>query len=79
LPARRRFPFGILLPILDPRYVSDMVIAAVKRKQEVLRMPRMMYSSDLLHFLLPVKIKDIVFEILGFSSAMDHFVQTRKL
>jgi len=56
-----------------------MVIAAVKRKQEVLRMPRMMYSSDLLHFLLPVKIKDIVFEILGFSSAMDHFVQTRKL
>jgi len=76
--VKTRFPFNYVLPILEPQYVSDMVIAAVKRRQEVIRLPRLMYISDLLHFVLPVRVKDIIFEILGFSSAMDSFTQTRK-
>ena len=40
-------------------------------------MPRLMYVSDLLHFALPVWLKDLAFEIIGFSSSMDSFTQTR--
>jgi len=71
------FPFNILLPVLDPNYVSSMVIAAVKRNQEVIRIPRLMYISDLMHFALPVRVKDWIFEFIGFSNSMDDFHQTR--
>ena len=71
------WPFGFLLPMLEPSYVGDMVLTAVRRGQEELRMPRLMYCSDLLHFLLPVWLKDTVFEIIGFSTSMDSFHQTR--
>ncbi|GMH87776.1 hypothetical protein TrVE_jg2831 [Triparma verrucosa] len=71
------WPFGLILPMLQPTYVGDMIIKAVRRGQPELRMPRLMYVSDLLHFALPVWLKDLAFEIIGFSSSMDSFTQTR--
>ncbi len=75
--VKTRFPFGLILPILQPEYAASMIVKAIRRGQTELRMPRLMYVSDLLHFLFPSSIKDLIFEIIGFSSSMDHFKQTR--
>ncbi|GMI30717.1 hypothetical protein TeGR_g8095 [Tetraparma gracilis] len=72
-------PIFILLGlnILEPQYVADETIAAVQRNCPEIRLPYLMYASDAIHFFFPVWAKDTIFEILGFSSSMDNFKQTR--
>ena len=65
------------LDILEPQYVADETVAAIQRNSPEIRLPMLMYASDFVHFFFPVWAKDTIFEILGFSSSMDHFEQTR--
>ena len=74
-----RFPFDLLLPILCPVYVTDKIVQAIVRRQPELRIPRLIYFVELLHFILPVWLKDSAFEWLGLSDSMDTFIQTRKV
>ena len=66
-----------LMPVLEPQYVADRVVQAVKRGQEVLVMPRFAYSSHLFRAILPVFVFDWAMDLLGVSRSMDHFEQTR--
>ena len=61
--VRTRFPFGFLLPILQPEYVVHKIVQGIRRRRPELRMPFLMYSSDLLHFLFPTWVKDTIFEV----------------
>ena len=72
-----RTRFGLLLPILAPEYVAAKIVRAVRRRQPVLCMPRVVYWVPLLRALVPVSVSDLALEILGISSSMDHFKQTR--
>mmetsp|Transcript_21388 Transcript_21388/g.44525 ORF Transcript_21388/g.44525 Transcript_21388/m.44525 type:complete len:315 (+) Transcript_21388:105-1049(+) len=72
-----RFPLGFLLPILEPEYVVHKIVQGMRRRRTELRLPRLMYVSDLLHFVFPTYIKDFIFELVGFSDSMDSFRQTR--
>ncbi|GMH56613.1 hypothetical protein TrRE_jg11409 [Triparma retinervis] len=75
--VKTRFPFGLLLPILEPSYVVHKIVQGMRRRRTELRMPRLMYCSDLLHFIFPTYVKDFIFELIGFSNSMDEFKQTR--
>ncbi|GBG32080.1 Epidermal retinol dehydrogenase 2 [Hondaea fermentalgiana] len=70
-------PVNALFPILEPDYVADQIINAVKRDQELLVMPAMAYSTTIMQGLLPTAVTDRILEDLGVSSSMDHFKQTR--
>ena len=72
-----RTRFALLLPILAPEYVAAKIVRAVRRRQPVLCMPRVVYWVPLLRALVPVSVSDLALEILGISSSMDHFKQTR--
>jgi len=65
------------LNILEPDYVASETVAAIQRNSPEIRLPYLMYVSEAVHFFFPVWVKDTIFEILGFSSSMDNFTQTR--
>ncbi len=52
----RRFP--LLMPILDPAYVADSIVHAVRTNTAVLVLPRFCYLAPLLRFLLPTRLFD---------------------
>lgn len=64
--------FSWLLPILEPEYVTDKIITAIKNNQQRLVMPRFVLTSYLVR-LLPVPIFDGVMNLLGVSKSMDEF------
>ncbi len=65
---------GPLLPILEPDYAAGKIVKAIRRKQEWLCMPRILYILPLLRSVLPVSLFDGIMTLLGVSSTMDHFV-----
>ena len=72
------FPVSLLLPILKPDYVVGMMVRAIKTNVDEMRLPNILYWVELLHVALPIWLKDRIFGIVGITSSMDHFTQTRK-
>jgi len=70
---------NLLMPVLEPEYVADKIVAAIKRNQTVLVMPKFAYLSYLFRALIPTAQLDIAMGILGVSHSMSHFKQTRTL
>lgn len=65
-----RFPW--LLPILDPQYVADRIVAAIEKDRRRLIMPRFAYVNFPLR-LLPVPWFDALIDFFGISRSMDEF------
>jgi all-trans-retinol dehydrogenase (NAD+) len=68
--VKTRFPF--LLPILDPDYVADRIVDAIRGNRRRLIMPRFVYSVYAAR-LLPVALFDAIMRFLGVSKSMDEF------
>jgi len=68
--VKTRFP--LILPILEPEYVANKVIQAIKRKRAMLYMPRIVRFTCLGRF-FPTPINDWFLDVLGVSSSMDQF------
>eukprot|EP00906_Rhabdomonas_costata_P006820 RCo009883 len=64
--------FSFLLPILEPEYVAFKVIQAIKRRREVLYMPRLVRFTCLGRC-VPTPINDWFMDFLGISNSMDQF------
>ncbi len=73
--AKTRFSF--LLPILKESEVADRVVEAVRANRARLMMPKMVYLVPPLR-LLPIKVFDIVADVLGVNVAMDEFMGRAK-
>ncbi|MEM9383537.1 MAG: SDR family oxidoreductase [Pseudomonadota bacterium] len=69
-----RFPW--LLPILEPDYVVDRTLDAIRRGRRRLIMPRFVLSVFLAR-LLPTEWFDAVMSFFGISKSMDDFVGRR--
>jgi all-trans-retinol dehydrogenase (NAD+) len=65
--------YELILPILDEHFVARRIVRAVKNDCAVLKMPPIVYLLPLLR-LLPVKLFDLLADILGISSTMDEFI-----
>jgi len=68
--VKTRFP--LILPILEPEYVANKVIQAIKRKRAMLYMPRIVRFTCLGR-IFPTPINDWFLDVLGVSSSMDEF------
>jgi all-trans-retinol dehydrogenase (NAD+) len=68
--AKTRFP--LLLPILEPEYVADKIIKAIRNNQQRLIMPRFVLATYLVRLLPPV-VFDIIMSFLGVNKSMDEF------
>ena len=68
--ARTRFPW--LLPILQPEYVADRIVAAIENDRARLVMPRFVLTTYLLR-LLPVSWFDALLDFFGVTRSMDEF------
>ena len=64
--------FSWLLPILKPEYVARRMVAAIRRDQRRLIMPRFIYTV-FLNRLLPVSWFDALMAFFGVSHSMDAF------
>ena len=64
--VRSRIP--LLLPVLNPRRVSQKIVTAVSRNKKQLLMPWMLYTVPLLR-LLPVSVFDFILRVLGINQA----------
>ncbi|NXO03274.1 RDHE2 dehydrogenase, partial [Rhinopomastus cyanomelas] len=62
-----------MLPILEPEYVADKIVTAVRREQEILLLPRSVYVLLALKSIFPVKVTTLFVDYFGFSIAMDDF------
>ncbi|NXN77408.1 RDHE2 dehydrogenase, partial [Bombycilla garrulus] len=62
-----------LLPILDPEYVAERIISAVRQNQEVLLIPRIIYFLYALKGFLPVKAAALLLEYFGGYDCMSTF------
>ncbi|NXL76708.1 RDHE2 dehydrogenase, partial [Leptocoma aspasia] len=62
-----------VLPILDPEYVAERIISAVRRNQEVLFIPRITYFLCFLKSFLPVKATVLIVDYLGILDIMNTF------
>lgn len=68
--VRTRFPR--LLPILEPHYVAERVVDAIRRERRRLIMPRFALAALPLRLLPPV-LFDAVMRFLGVAASMDEF------
>ncbi len=68
--AKTRFP--LLLPILKEEDVADRVVDAIRRNKPRLMMPPMVHAVPPLR-LLPVRVFDLVADVLGVNASMDEF------
>ncbi|XP_030302052.1 epidermal retinol dehydrogenase 2-like [Calypte anna] len=62
-----------LLPVLEPEYVAEKVITAIRRDQEILMLPRIVYLLVALKSILPVKIGVLFADYFGVLEAMHTF------
>ncbi|NWV64058.1 RDHE2 dehydrogenase, partial [Malurus elegans] len=69
--AKTRWPR--VLPMLDPEYVADRIITAIRKNQEVLIIPRILYFLFYLKSFLPVKAAVLLLEYFGAHDAMNNF------
>jgi len=68
---------NMLMPVLEPEYVANKVVTAIKRNQTILVMPKFAYSIWLFRAMLPTFLLDHAMDILGVSRSMEKFEQTR--
>ncbi len=64
----------ILTPIMEPKYIVDQIIKAVKNNTIILQEPFMVRSIPVLRGILPTRAFDFLARQLGVYSSMDHFV-----
>ena len=69
--VRSRFPF--LLPILEPDFVADKIVDAIRTNQEILITPKFCWTGYLMRAFLPVTVFDHLAQALGISESMDDF------
>lgn len=69
--AKTKWPH--LLPILDPEYVAERIITAVRQNQELLIIPRILYILWFLKSFLPVKAILLLLDYFGNFNVMDTF------
>ncbi|XP_054250677.1 epidermal retinol dehydrogenase 2 [Indicator indicator] len=62
-----------LLPILEPEYVAEKIMTAIRQDQEILALPRSVYFLIALKHMLPVKAAVIFAEYFGVMSLMNAF------
>ncbi|KAL2308370.1 hypothetical protein Nmel_001403 [Mimus melanotis] len=62
-----------LLPVLDPEYVAERIISAVRQNQEMLIIPRILYVVYFLRGFLPVKANLLILDYFGGLDFMDYF------
>ena len=68
--VRTRFP--ALLPILEPSYVVEQIVRAIRHDHRRLVLPRLVATTYLAR-LLPVAAFDAIMEFLGVNRTMDEF------
>jgi all-trans-retinol dehydrogenase (NAD+) len=68
--VRTRFP--LILPILEPEYVVDRILDAIRRDRRRLILPRVV-ALTYLGRVLPVAAFDTLMEFLGVNKSMDEF------
>lgn len=66
-----------IMPVLQPDYVCDKIVTAIKRNQTILVMPKFGYLSHLFRAITPTFVLDEAMDILGVTRSMSKFVQTR--
>jgi len=69
--VQTKYPF--LLPILEPNYVTDKIIDAVLYNQQVIALPKIVWTIPLAKGLLSTKACDEAMRWLGISDTMDNF------
>ncbi|XP_067146573.1 epidermal retinol dehydrogenase 2-like [Apteryx mantelli] len=62
-----------LLPILEPEYVAEKIVTAIRQNQEILILPRSLYFFFALKNLLPVKVSVLLGDFAGALHFMDSF------
>ncbi|NXK59444.1 RDHE2 dehydrogenase, partial [Sylvietta virens] len=62
-----------VLPVLDPEYVAERIISAVRQNQEMLFIPRIVYVLYSLKSFLPVKASVLLLEYFGSHDFMTTF------
>ncbi|NXY66557.1 RDHE2 dehydrogenase, partial [Callaeas wilsoni] len=62
-----------VLPMLDPEYVAERIINAVRQNQEMLFIPRILYVLYFLKSFLPVKATVLLIEYIGALDVMNTF------
>lgn len=62
-----------VVPVLDPEYVADRIISAVRQNQEILCLPRVSYLCPFFKSLLPVKAFILLLDYLGLLDLMNTF------
>ncbi|XP_023776787.1 epidermal retinol dehydrogenase 2-like [Cyanistes caeruleus] len=62
-----------LAPVLDPEYVAERIISAVRQNQEVLFIPRIIYTLYVLKCFLPVKAAVLMLDYFGAFDIMNTF------
>jgi len=68
--VQTRWP--LLLPILEPEIIARRIVKAVVKGQKRVITPRFVYVALPLR-IFPVGFLDVVSDICGISSSMDHF------
>jgi all-trans-retinol dehydrogenase (NAD+) len=68
--------FSWLLPILEPEYVADRIVKAIRKNRRRLLMPRFVYTALPLR-VLPVRWFDALIGFFGVSRSMDEFTGHR--
>ncbi|NWW77280.1 RDHE2 dehydrogenase, partial [Climacteris rufus] len=67
-----------LFPILDPEYVAEKIITAIRQDQEILVMPRITYFLLVLNSFLPVKATALFMDYFGNLDIMETFKGRQK-
>ncbi|NXI34796.1 RDHE2 dehydrogenase, partial [Galbula dea] len=62
-----------LLPILEPEYVAEKIVTAVRQEQEILMIPRIIYLLIVLKSIIPVKASVLIMDYLGVFQIMNTF------
>ncbi|XP_041329593.1 epidermal retinol dehydrogenase 2-like [Pyrgilauda ruficollis] len=62
-----------VLPVLEPEYVAERIISAVRQNQEVLFIPRITYVFYFLKSFLPVKVTVLLLDYFGLLDLMNTF------
>ncbi|NWI83299.1 RDHE2 dehydrogenase, partial [Dryoscopus gambensis] len=62
-----------VLPILDPEYVAERIITAIRRNQEILFIPRIIYILYFFKSFLPVKATVLLLDYFGNLDLMNTF------
>ncbi|NXC41591.1 RDHE2 dehydrogenase, partial [Penelope pileata] len=62
-----------LLPILEPEYVAEKIMTAIRRDQAILILPRSLYFFFALKNILPEKVTVVLADFAGALNLMDNF------